>query len=177
MAWDFLYIVRREYHGDNNWGEMYMQMTSEKWQWLSYTYELPWTADDTGKSINNRSRVEMGVYELHTRSDGLERRFGGKGWRLELLQTGHRGNIQIHRAAASMGTRGCILPVHFNTLQGTDIKKGNDIIGVRSSMLMDKIQARCATLMASGTVNSRPRLCIAATLPAELLTDRSHAHA
>ena len=156
MAWDFLYIVRREYHGDNNWGEMYMQTTSKKWQWLSYTYELPWSANSSGKSSNNHSRIDIGVYELFTRTDGRGREFGGKGWRLELLKTGHRGNIQIHRAATGMGTKGCILPVHFNTLRGSAIKRGDDIIVIRSSMLMDKIQAQWAALMSSGSVTGRP---------------------
>lgn len=173
MAWKFLYSVRREFRGDSNWGEMYMRSADDKkWEWLCYTYELPWKADATGKSINSLSRVEMGIYELNIRSDG------NKGWRLELLKTGHRSAIQIHRAASSMYIEGCILPVHFNTFQGSDIKKGDKVVETRSKELMDKIKVRLTNLMmGSKTTAGRPTLTIAETLPAELLTDRSHVHA
>lgn len=127
MAWEFLHIVRREFQGDSNWGEMHMKTTAKKWEWLCYTYELPWKADANGKSINQQSRVEMGVYGLNIRTDGPKRELGGKGWRLELLKTGHRTAVQIHRAAKNLYIEGCILPVHFNTLQGASIKKGDDI--------------------------------------------------
>ncbi len=182
MAWEFLYMVRREFRGDSNWGEMHIKSADDKkWEWLCYTYELPWKANATGKSINNISRVEMGVYELNIREDGDPRLANYKGWRLELLKTAHRSNIQIHRAAKNMYIEGCILPVHFNTFQSTDIKsvikKGDKIIEDRSKALMDKIKVRLINLMMeSKKTAGRPTLTIAETLPAEALTDRSHSH-
>lgn len=81
MAWEFLYSIRREFHGESNWGEMYMKSTdNKKWEWLCYTYELPWKANAAGKSLNKFSRVEMGVYELNQRTDGPLREAGGKDW-------------------------------------------------------------------------------------------------
>lgn len=175
MAWEFLYSVRREFRGDSNWGEMYMKSTdNKKWEWLCYTYELPWKADVAGRSVNNHSRVEMGIYELIVRTDGPPRPVG-KGWRLELLNTAHRGNVQIHRAAPNMHIEGCILPVHFNTLQASAIKKGDEIIRTRSIALMDNIMVRLNNLLKSRT--GRPTLTIAEKLPPALVTDRSHAHA
>lgn len=178
MAWEFLYSIRREFHGESNWGEMYMKSTdNKKWEWLCYTYELPWKANAAGKSLNKFSRVEMGVYELNQRTDGPLREAGGKGWRLELLKTGHRDNIQIHRAAKNLFIEGCILPVHFNTLQGSTIQKGDSIIETKSIALMDKIQIRLVNLESSNTTKGRPTLTIAEKLPPELITNRSHAHA
>lgn len=177
MAWEFLYSVRREFRGDSNWGEMCMRSAdNKKWEWLCYTYELPWKADVAGKSINDRSRVEMGVYELNIRTDGPLRQAGGKGWRLELLETGHRSNIQIHRAAKNLYIEGCILPVHFNTLDSSSIKRGDKLIEIKSIALMDKIQIRLTNLMASGAARGRPTITIAEKLPAEHITTKSHAH-
>ena len=76
MAWDFLYLVRRTYHGDSNWGEMYIKTPDGKWEWLSYIYELPWKPDEAGKSLNNVSRIKLGIYELKVREDGLARAAG-----------------------------------------------------------------------------------------------------
>ena len=171
MAWEFLYIVRREFQGDSNWGEMYMKTIAKKWEWLCYTYELPWRADAAGKSINKQSRVKMGIYKLLARSDG------DKGWRLQLQETGHRSAVQIHRAHSSMFIEGCILPVHFNTFQGSGIQKGDEVIQTKSIELMGKIQSRWSTLLNSGTVTGSPTLTIAEILPAELLTNRSHTDA
>jgi hypothetical protein len=177
MAWEFLYSVRREFQGDSHWGEMYMKTTAKRWEWLCYTYELPWKANAAGKSINSLSRVEMGVYELSIRTDGPARNFGGKGWRLELLKTGHRGYVQIHRASPSMFIEGCILPVHFNTFQGSTIQKGDAIIRTQSLALMDKMQVRLTNLQNSSSTTGRPTLTIAEKLPPGLITNRSHAHA
>lgn len=174
MAWEFLFMVRREFQGDSNWGEMYMKSVDNKqWEWLSYTYELPWKADATGRSINDHSRIEMGIYELMVRTDG------DKGWRLELLNTRHRSNVQIHRAAPSMKIEGCILPVHFNTFQGSTIKKGDEVIQTKSIALMDIIQSRYTnlTMKKIGNTTGRPTLTIAENLPAVLLNEKSHAHA
>lgn len=174
MAWEFLFMVRREFQGDSNWGEVYMKSTdNKKWEWLSYTYELPWKADAAGRSTNDHSRIEMGIYELMIRMDG------DKGWRLELLNTRHRSNVQIHRAAPSMKIEGCILPVHFNTFQGSAIKKGDEVIRTKSIALMDKIQSRYTnlTMKKIGNTTGRPTLTIAENLPAALLNEKSHAHA
>ena len=77
-----------------------------------------------------------------------------------------------------MFIEGCILPIHFNTFQGSAIKKGDEIIRTQSIALMDKIQSRYVNLsMKSNAAAGRATLTIAETLPAELLTDRSHAHA
>jgi len=178
MAWDFLYSVRRTYHGEDNWGDLYMKSADEKqWEWLSYSYELPWKANANGKSIPKQSRVEMGVYELITRSDGRPRSDGGKGWRLQLLNTKHRTAIEIHRAAPNLYIEGCILPVHFNGFQGSQIQKGDPAIRTMSAGLMDKIMSRWNTLLASHRGGGNPTITIAETLPAELITNRGHAHA
>jgi len=178
MAWDFLYSVRRTYHGEDNWGDLYMKSADEKkWELLSYTYELPWKADAKGKSINSKSRVEMGVYELTPRTDGPLRKDNGKGWRLQLLNTKHRSGIEIHRAAPSLFIEGCILPVHFNGFQGSQILKGDPTIRVMSTELMDKIMSRWHTLLAKHSGEGNPSITIAETLPAEAVTNRSHSHA
>lgn len=177
MAWDFLYIVRRSYHGDDNWGDMYIKTEDGKWEWLSYTYELPWKPDDAGESRNDVSRIKIGIYELKTREDGLPRDAGGKGWRLQLQNTGHRTAVQIHRSAPGMRIKGCILPVHFNTLQGGDIKKGDVRIRTKSIEFMDKIKARLDVLKNSHKQNGNPTVTISAHLPAKIVTNRSHIHA
>ena len=176
MAWDFLYIVRRTYHSDNNWGDMYMKTTDGKWEWLSYTYELPWKSDDAGKSKNTVSRIKIGEHELKVRNDGKKRTLNGKGWRLELQETGHRTNIQIHRAAASMYIEGCILPVHFNNLHADSIMAGDIRILKKSIELMDKIKERLETLKVSHKQKGNPTVMIAAKLPAKLVVNRSHVH-
>lgn len=76
-----------------------------------------------------------------------------------------------------MKIEGCILPVHFNTFQGSTIQKGDEIIRTQSIALMDKIQSRYVNLSMKSNTAGRATLTIAETLPAELLTDRSHAHA
>lgn len=177
MAWNFLYIVRRNFHGDDNWGEMYIRTTSGRWEWLSYTYELPWKSDNDGKSLKNVSRIKIGTYELSIRTDGQIRRLGGKGWRLELQNTGHRTNIQIHRAAPSLYIKGCILPVHINSLQGENIKKGDFRIRTKSEEIMDKIESRLTALSKTGNNKGKPTVKISANMPAELITNRGYANA
>lgn len=172
----FLHVVRRTFHGDHNWGELYIKTTDGKWEWLSYTYELPWKGDDEGKSVNDVSRIKIGIYALVVRTDGTERKLGGKGWRLELQGTGHRNNIQIHRAATSLRIKGCILPVHFNTLQGDSVRKGDIRIRSMSENIMDKIKSRLEALNGTGNNKGNPTVNIAAKMPAQLLTNRSHAY-
>jgi hypothetical protein len=62
-------------------------------------------------------------------------------------------------------------------LRVESVQKGAPLIRSKSIELMDKIQSRWSTLLNSGAVTGAPTLCIAETLPAELLTNRSHAHA
>jgi len=176
MAWDLLHIVRHTYHGDSNWGNIYIKTVNEKWEWLSYTYELPWKADEAGKSKNNISRIKLGTYELKVRKDGKTRDMGGKGWRLELQNTEHRKNIQIHRAASSLSLKGCILPVHFNTLQGDSIKRGDIRIRDKSEEIMDKIKAHLEALKSNGKVKGNPTIALTANMPAKLLSNRSYAN-
>jgi len=175
MAWDFLYIVRRNYQGDNNWGDMYIKTKDNKWEWLSYTYELPWKPDGTGKSTSNQSRIKIGSYNLIVRTDGKAREAGGKGWRLELQGTGHRQYIQVHRAHSSMFIQGCILPVHFKNISSSTIQVGNIQIQNKSIELMEKIEARYKELVKIKKGN--PALVIAAKLPPNQITNRSHAYA
>ena len=42
-----------------------MKTMAKKWEWLCYTYELPWKVDANGKSINDISRVKMGIYRSY----------------------------------------------------------------------------------------------------------------
>lgn len=175
MAWDLIHIVRRNYHGDDNWGEMYLKTTDDKWEWLSYTYELPWKPDASGKSTNDISRIKIGTYALTVREDGDSRQIGGKGWRLQLKPTGHRNYIQIHRAHTSLYIEGCILPVHFNSISGDSIQKGDIRIIKQSIKLMEKIEDRYDVLKAGKKGSAE--LIITAKLPAKLITNRSRDYA
>ena len=140
MSWDFLYIKRQSFQSLNNWGVLYIKTLDNSWEKLSYTYELPWQINESGalanKSKNSLSRIKIGSYDLTTRSGGP------KGWRLELEPTGHRENIQIHRAHKSMTIEGCILPVHFNNFTDSKIKKGDAVIETQSVTLMQLIKTR-----------------------------------
>lgn len=163
MSWDFIHVVRRTFQGDDNWGEMFIQNAQGQWEKLCFTYELPWETFNAGphigKSKNNVSRVKIGGYNLKPRTDGP------KGWRLELQNTGHRTNIQIHRAHKSMFIQGCMLPVSFNNLSTDALKKGDPLIQIQSTTLMTKIKNRYATLKTGKTGDAT--LNISATLPAK----------
>ena len=75
---------------------------------------------------------------------------GPKGWRLELQNTGHRSNIQIHRAHRTMAIQGCILPVHFDDLSQSPPNVGSNIIQTRSVALMQQIHSRYYQVHGSG---------------------------
>jgi hypothetical protein len=90
--------------------------------------------------MNNLSRIKIGTYDLKPRIDGP------KGWRLELNNTGHRKNIQIHRAHSSMFIQGCILPLSFNNLSENKLTKGDPVIQTQSVGLMNKIKLRYEAL-------------------------------
>ena len=162
MSWDFLTLYRRTYKGDDNWGELFVRNRLGKLERFSYTYELPWKTFQKGalqgKSKNNKSRIRIGTYELESRSDGP------KGWRMELQDTEHRSNIQIHRAHSSMYIEGCILPLTFNDISGEQLKKGNQNIQTQSVALMAQLKARYDQQKLGKTGN--PEILIAAILPA-----------
>jgi hypothetical protein len=161
MSWDFVYVRRATYLGDDNWGDLFLQDGNGHWERLCYTYELPWivslSGQHAGKSKNNHSRIKIGTYDLKVRTSGT------KGWRLQLEGTGHRKWIQIHRAHKSMYIEGCILPVEFNNLEGSKIKKGSPEIQNQSVALMKKIKDRYDELKVGK--EGKPTLMIAAILP------------
>lgn len=162
MSWEFIFIKRQVYQGNNNWGDMYIKTASDTWEKFCYTYELPWVTFKNGVHVNksktNISRIKIGTYDLKTRNDGP------KGWRLELQNTGHRTNIQIHRAHSSMFIQGCILPLNFNNYSINKLEKGDPLIQTKSINLMNSIKSRYETLKVGKTGN--PTVQIAATLPA-----------
>jgi hypothetical protein len=104
------------------------------------------------------ANYSVGSYDLNSRSGSP------KGWRLELQSTGHRENIQIHRAHKSMAIEGCILPAHFNNFTESNISKGDSVIQTQSIALMQEIKTRYEQLSQSN--NGNASLSIAAILPA-----------
>jgi uncharacterized protein DUF5675 len=174
MSWSFLYVQRRGFRDDDHWGTLYIR-NGDGWERFSSSYELAWGEDSKGRSLSRLSRIRGGVYELSVRHDGP------KGWRLELKGTGHRSNIQVHRAHRSMYIEGCILPVDFVDFQNEPVggvgpvellKKGEMKIETRSLMLILRIRARYEEL--KKTHQGSATLTISDTLPAiEPLARRS----
>ena len=169
MSWPFLYIQRQLYKGKDNWGVMHIINSNGKWEKLCHTYELPWKEYQSGalqgKSVISQSRIKIGIYTL-------KQRFGGpKGWRLELEGTGHRENIQIHRAHRSMFIEGCILPVHFSNFDEAKIQKGDPGIQNQSVALMQKIKDRYDDLVKKN--KGSPVIEISANMPAVLRSDKA----
>jgi hypothetical protein len=169
-TWAFLHVRRRGFRDQDNWGTLFIVDGAGSWQRLCHTYELPWLADATGQSKSRVSRVVEGEYKLQVRTDGA------KGWRLELLNTHHRANIQVHRAHRSMYIQGCILPVDFvdfkNEPEGgigpiEQLKKGEQKIQERSIALMKQIRTRYELL--SKNRKGGPTIQISAVLPARHL--------
>lgn len=165
MSWEFIHVQRKVFQGSDNWGVMYIKTLNGDWEKLCYSYELPWKTFDSGplqgKSKNSESRIKIGNYNLLPRSDGP------KGWRLELQGTGHRKNIQIHRAHKSMFIEGCILPVHFNNFTESQLSKGDAVIQTQSVALMQDIKARYDQLKVQN--NGDASIVISAMLPAMLI--------
>ena len=162
MTWQFLHVQRQMYKGKNNWGVIHIINAKGKWEKLCHSYELPWkeyqAGELEGKSVIGQSRVNIGVY-------ALKARFGGpKGWRLELEGTGHRKNIQVHRAHRSLVIEGCILPVHFSNYDESNIQKGDAIIQSQSVALMQKIKNRHDALAKKN--KGSPSLELSANMPA-----------
>jgi hypothetical protein len=141
MAWPFLMLVRDEYRAarsvsEGNWGRLYTRsIPGRSWDFFSYAYELPWIQTPAGLSKNKKSQIDIGTYELNERNNGP------KGWRLELLETGHREHIQVHRAHKSMYIEGCILPVKFRGFGTGNPLKGDANIQTDSVELMKKLRA------------------------------------
>lgn len=165
MSWDFIHVQRKTYQGSDNWGVMYIKTLNDQWEKLCYSYELPWKSFESGplkgKSKNSESRIRIGAYDLLPRSDGA------KSWRLELQGTGHRQNIQIHRAHKSMFIEGCILPVHFNNFTEAQLSRGDAVIQTQSVALMQQIKTRYEQL--SSQSNGKASIILSALLPAMIL--------
>lgn len=160
--WKFLHVMRKVFQGSNNWGYLFIVDENDKWEKLCYTYELPWIEDKKGRSKKGRSRINIGEYELKTRSDGK------RGWRLQLKDTGHRTFIQVHRAHKSMYIEGCILPVHFSDLESAGLSKGDKEIQNKSKNLMETIRKRYKLLKKKKEGN--PTIEFSAILPPKLET-------
>jgi hypothetical protein len=174
MSWPFLALSRRGFRDADNWGRLLIMSPSGKWEILSHSFELPWKEDDKGRSKSSHSRIREGEFELHVRSGGP------KGWRLELLHTGHRTNIQVHRAHKSMYIEGCILPVDFIDFRNAPssgigpveiLEKGDPKIEQRSIALMKKIKTTYELLKPGKKGN--PTIAIWAILPAIHRTSRT----
>jgi hypothetical protein len=175
MAWQFLFARRRGFRSSDQWGTLFVRSPKSGWEQLSRTYELPWREDARGRSASGKSRIKEGEYELQVRTDGA------KGWRLELIGTGHRQHIQIHRAHKSMYIEGCLLPVDFEDFRNEPasgigpielLKKGDRKIQHRSIAIMEQIRLRYEEQRPGKAGN--PTIVIAATLPAfEPLAQRS----
>jgi len=175
MGWPFLLMVRQVYHGDNNWGVLYMPDYGDlserpKWMRVSYTYELPWKGDSAGHSIAKQSRIDIATYEMHVRTEPP------KGWRLELEGTFPREHIQVHRAHKSMYIEGCILPVSINQFGGIlNWQKGDSIIQSISEIIMQNIRDRYEPL--AKVKVGKPTITIAATLTASVPSPKKGATA
>ncbi len=158
MGWPLLSVRREEWMGDNRWGQMYLRSIPTGWEYLCYSYELPWLPDQAGRSRNDVSRIRTGFYDLKIRKNEP------KGWRLELLGTGHRENIQVHRAAPNLFIQGCILPVHFRPTNTRVQPAFNPVNQVESVKLMEKIKAQYDFLVELEQGN--PQIQISGMLPA-----------
>ena len=167
MSWPLLTLTRRGFRDSDQWGSLLLMNSAGNWEMLSNSYELPWQENASGQSQSKKSRIAEGVYQLHARSDG------NKGWRLELVGTGHRQNIQVHRAHRSMYIEGCILPVSFIDFRNAPasgvgpvqvLKKGDLNIEQRSVQLMHLIRQRYDLLKVANIGN--PTISIQAMLPA-----------
>ena len=149
MPWDFLLLVRDVHKSADNWGRLWIRSANGgKWELFLYSYELPWREDPVGRSKKGKSRIKLGTYELKPRSDGA------KGWRLQLLGTGHRKYIQIHRAHKSMYIEGCILPVSFNEFTPSGFKEGDAQVQTDSVALMEKLEAAYKSRLARTSANA-----------------------
>jgi len=178
MSWEFLHLFRRTWRSNDNWGTLYVVDGEGNWERLCHTFERPWFTDEEGRSQKTvvtktgqtlpGSRIPEGKFELEERS------VGPKGWRLQLLGTGHRSEIQIHRAHKSLYIEGCILPVSFVDFreQASDgtlvrvLKRGDQAITDASLRIMAQIKDRYTSLSKLHAKDGRATVLIAANLPA-----------
>ncbi len=158
MGWPLLMVLREEWMRNNRWGRMYLRALPTGWEYLCYSYELPWLQDAAGRSLGNVSRIKTGFYDLQVRTEEP------KGWRLELQDTGHRTNIQVHRAAPNLFIQGCILPIHFRAQNTRVAPPSNPVNQAESVKLMGKIKARYDFLVEVESGN--PQIEISGILPA-----------
>lgn len=93
---------------------------SDRGRKVCHGLELAWR-----NNINEISAVPKGDYEGFIRDDGP------RGWRIELLGTGDRKNIQVHIGNRTADTIGCILP---GTGDSADVKC--EITGSRDAMTL-----------------------------------------
>jgi hypothetical protein len=80
-------------------------------KFVSYTLELPYKNNE-----NNVSSIPAGEYGAFVRTDGK------RGWRLELTDTEHRENIQLHKGNRPSEIKGCVL-------LGTEVDSKNNFVG------------------------------------------------
>ena len=158
MGWPLLHVTREQWMGDNRWGRLSIRALPTGWEFLSYSYELPWREDDRGLSRSNLSRIKIGTYTMKVREDGP------KGWRLELKGTGHRKFIQVHRAAPNLYIEGCILPIHFRSHTPRSAPASDPNYQVQSVQLMKVIKERYEFL--AELEDGEPEIQISGTLPA-----------
>ncbi len=110
--WRFLYVHRLEHLKLKGvtLGRMYVSLGENSWAFLCHSYELPLITDNKGKTKNRVSCVTgEKTYPLRVRTDGFRK------WRMQLLNTGHRKYVQIHRASEYITSAGCILPINLST--------------------------------------------------------------
>lgn len=64
MSWDFIYVVRDTFKDREHWGNMYIVGANGSYEWLCYSYELPWQEYKQGhtfeaRSVSSKSRIKL----------------------------------------------------------------------------------------------------------------------
>ncbi len=155
MGYELLYVHRLSKRKDETIvGHMYLKKPdAKKWEQLCYSYELPLKTDSSGKTKKEVSCIAANTYEMKVRIGG------NKGWRLELMSTGHRDNVQVHRAHKSLYIEGCILPITASGALGGDQAQSESV------ELMGKIKEAYDAWKAKGQAG-RPTITITYGRPA-----------
>lgn len=160
MSYELLYVHRLTKRSDDSMlGHMYlMDSTNKGWKHLCYSYELPFKTDALGKTKSNVSAIAAATYKMekrtHVSSNGSD-----KGWRLELLNTGHRTNVQVHRASANLYIQGCILPITASGASGGVKAKAESV------ELMQKIKTAYLAFGGETSMAGKPAITIAYKKP------------
>ena len=84
-----------------------LSLNSGSFTWLSDTEELPYE-----DNVSNRSSIPQNTYKGFVRIDETKSWMQGKpnrAWRIELVGTGHRTNIQFHYGKNFRWSQGCII--------------------------------------------------------------------